>query len=347
VTSDPKTTRKVSRSSRRDVLDELVQEQKALREQVAALTALVQSTVVSELRGVDTHLDTGLTGIQDSATAFEGEVREGLAALADRLKRVEETTARNRLLLRSARDASASATELVRQARKSSDYEYAWNHEDPLVTVRIATYQRTHELMTISLPSVLAQTHPNIEVQIVNDGPNPETAQALAELGDPRVHYSEFPHRWEYPEKKSHRWFVAGSPGMNEGIRRARGLWVAPLDEDDSFEPDHIERLLALAREFRAEVAYGALIQHNRAEDTEARIFSYPPIRGGFSFQGALVHGSLRFFQYDQESWLVDEPGDWNLARRMLAAGVRFAGVDEVVGRLNWTPYSHKRERRS
>ncbi|MGN6427684.1 MAG: glycosyltransferase family 2 protein [Leifsonia sp.] len=343
MTNDANTVPKgPRRPKRRDVIDELVEEQRRLREQIAALTALVQSTVVSDLRGVDTHLDIGLTGIRESAAAFEGEVRDALERVGTRLKRVEETVERNKLLLHSGRDATASATERLELARSERGYGDAWTEENPLVTVRIATYQRTHELMTISLPSVLAQTHENIEVLIVNDGPNPETEAAVRELGDPRVNYSAFPHRWSYPKRRSHRWFVAGSPGMNEGIRRAAGLWVAPLDEDDAFEPDHIERLLALARASKAEVAYGALIQHNQVDGSEARIFSWPPERGGFSFQGALVHGRLRFFQYDQESWLVDEPGDWNLARRMLAAGVRFAAEDEIVGRLNWTPYSHK-----
>lgn len=330
------------RTRLRDQVAQIIDEQRELRAQIQALTDLVQSTVVGELRVVDRHLDEGVRDLAARSATFETATGEALTALSSTTAALDEAAARATLLAKSARDATPAAAERLAAARAESGYDKPWTTKDPLVSVRIATYQRTHELMTISLPSVLAQTHGNLEIVIVNDGPNPETAEAIRELGDPRVTYVEFPHRSIYPERRAHRWFVAGSPGMNEGIRRSTGLWVAPLDEDDVFEPDHIERLLAVAKDSRAEVAYGALTQRNLVDGSEAHIFSYPPERGGFSFQGALVHRSLRFFEYDQESWLVDEPGDWNLARRMLAAGVRFAGVDEVVGVLNWTPYTHK-----
>ena len=242
----------------------------------------------------------------------------------------------------SSRPTADAEVERLARVRKRARYRRAFEVENPLVTVRIASYRRTRELMEVALPSVLAQTHENLEIIIVNDGPNPETAAAIRAIGDRRVRYSEFRRRSVYPERPQHRWFVAGSPGMNEGIRRARGRWIAALDDDDEFTPHHVARLLALARETRAELVYGALVQNDLSENTSARIFSDPPQRGGFSFQGALVHGMLSFFRYDTESWRVEEPGDWNLARRMLAAGVRTGAVDEVVGTLHRVPYTKR-----
>ena len=230
---------------------------------------------------------------------------------------------------------------LVR-VRAHDDYERAYAEPDPLVTVRIASYQRTRELLEIALPSVLAQSHANLEVIIVNDGPNPETAAAVQAIGDPRVSYSEFRRRSSYPKHPQHRWFVAGSPGMNEGLRSATGRWIAALDDDDEFTPDHVERLLALARESHGELVYGALRQNDLTTNRTAHIFSDPPQRGGFSFQGSLVHGMLSFFRYDTRSWRVGEPADWNLARRMLEAGVRTGAVDEVVGTLNRVRYTDR-----
>lgn len=237
--------------------------------------------------------------------------------------------------------ARAEATRLAR-VRASDDYALAYDDPDPLVTVRIASYRRTRELLEVALPSVLAQSHANLEVIIVNDGPNPATAAAVREIADPRVSYSQFRRRSKYPRLPQHRWFVAGSPGMNDGLRRATGRWIAALDDDDEFAPNHVERLLALARETRGELVYGALVQNDLSTKTSAHIFSDPPVRGGFSFQGALVHGMLSFFRYDTRSWRFGEPGDWNLARRMLEAGVRTAAVDEVVGTLNRVPYTDR-----
>jgi glycosyltransferase involved in cell wall biosynthesis len=226
--------------------------------------------------------------------------------------------------------------------RQLAEYERAFDEPNPLVTVRIASYRRTRELVEVALPSVLAQTHENLEIIVVNDGPNPDTAAAVAAMGDRRVTYSEFERRSRYPRRPQHRWYVAGSPGMNEGIRRATGSWIAALDDDDEFTVDHVERLLALARTTRAELVYGALTQRDLSSNTIAHIFSDPPQRGGFSFQGALVHGMLTFFRFDTKSWRLGEPGDWFLARRMLAAGVRTGAVDEVVGTLHRVPYTDR-----
>ena len=47
-------------------------------------------------------------------------------------------------------------------------------------------------------------------------------------------------------------------------------------------------------------------------------------------------------FEYDERSFLVDEPGDWNLCRRMLEAGVRFGGSEHAVVDILHTPPGFK-----
>ena len=39
----------------------------------------------------------------------------------------------------------------------------------------------------------------------------------------------------------------------------------------------------------------------------------------------------MRLFEFKLSAALFDEPGDWDRARRMLRAGVRFRMIDEVV----------------
>lgn len=227
--------------------------------------------------------------------------------------------------------------------RATHGYAQAFEEPEPLVSVRIATYRRTADLMDIALASVFAQTYERFEVVIVNDGPNETTRRAIEGLRDPRVRYEEFPVRSSYPEDPHARWMVAGAPGANRSIELATGTWLAPLDEDDAFTPDHIEKLLALARRERVELAYGALTQRNLVNHTEARIFSDPPEKSQFSFQGALYLRMLSsVFSYDEESWLVEEPGDWNLIRRMTEAGVTMAATEDIVAVMNQVPYTHK-----
>ena len=249
------------------------------------------------------------------------------------------------IIQRTERDDIATLSAYLHALRETTAYAAVLDLPEPLVSVRIASYARTEELMEIAIPSVLGQTYENIELIIVNDGPNDRTRAAVEGLGDARIRYEEFPVRSSYPTDPHSRWMVAGSPGMNRGAELARGTWIAPLDEDDYFTPDHIEKLVALAREQRVELAYGALIQKNLVNGDEHLIHSDPPAVSQFSFQGAIYLQLLHpVFRYDESSWLVDEPGDWNLIRRMSAAGVRMASTSDVVAVMNQVPYTHKTE---
>ena len=230
----------------------------------------------------------------------------------------------------------------LQQLRQRDDYKLAWEDPDPLVTVRIASYQNTAALMERAIASVLRQTHQNFEIIVVNDGPNPATRSALLELADPRIRYEEFAERSRYPEDAHLRWMVAGSPGMNRGAELACGQWIAPLDDDDEFTEDHIEKLIRLARETRAEFAYGAIDQHRTHKGERLRIFSDPPVAGQISMQAALYHSGLRFMRYDEESWRADEPGDWNLIRRMLEAGVKMVATEDYVTKVHMMHFSEK-----
>ena len=262
-----------------------------------------------------------------------------LAAMAERLDdyfAVEIERRRIKL------DALKDLQRQLEAVRVSPDYEAAYDEREPLVSVRIASHDRTRQLMDVALPSVLEQTYPHFEIVIVNDGPNKRTRRALEELDDPRIRYGELPERGRYPEHPLSRWRVAGTPAGNRGLELVQGRWIAPLDDDDMFTTDHLERLLTLAREKRAELAYGALLQRNLVTGDEAVIWSDPPTEGAFSPQGAIYHASLSFFTYEPLAWTVHEPGDWNLTRRMLQAGVRSASTKEIVGTLHYVPVHDK-----
>lgn len=207
--------------------------------------------------------------------------------------------------------------------------------QNPLVSVRIATYGRSELLLDRTIPSVLSQTYENLELIVVSDGPDEVTEGRIKALGNSRVRFVSMPHRGLYPTDPMKRWMVAGSPAMNQGAILARGEWIAPLDDDDQFSPDHIEVLLQTAIRGRYEMVYGKFRCH--LPEGEVDIGVYPPQRGQFGFQTALYMSRLRFFEWEPRSWLLDEPADWNLCRRMLEAGVRIGFVDRVVTELTPT----------
>jgi len=232
--------------------------------------------------------------------------------------------------------------ERLRELRESPGYADAFESDEPLVSIVIPTFDNHEMLRERALPSALGQTHAKLEVIVVGDEAPDEARVVVESFGDERLSFYNLPLRGPYPEDAHQRWLVAGGPPFNEAVRRARGLWIAPLDDDDVFHPDHVERLLAHARAERAELAYGAMRQL-RPGGVHDRIGDYPPRFGQFNLQAAIYHAGLgRIFETELADALFDDPYDWALCRRMLRAGVRVSMLDEEVvdyfPSRHWTP---------
>lgn len=214
-------------------------------------------------------------------------------------------------------------------ARAAEGYDRAWSDPDPLVSVTIPTRDRPRSLLERSLPSVLAQTHANLDVIVVGDAAGPEIAEAVLAIGDPRVRWADLTQRIEaHPDPRRH-WLVASGMARNEARRLARGAWLLHFDDDDALRPKAIEQLLAQARLTHAEVVYGAFEQHAPGGGLE-RFGAFPPAPGGFGWQGAIHHAALPF-ERELVAAHLRTPGDHWLLERMLRAGVRFAMVEPVV----------------
>lgn len=91
------------------------------------------------------------------------------------------------------------------------------------VSVIIPTYNRP-EYLRQAVASVLAQTFPDLEVIVVDDGSGGETAAMMAAFSDPRVQYI-------YQEN------AGRSAARNRGMAAARGEFIALLDDDDLYLP--------------------------------------------------------------------------------------------------------------
>lgn len=230
----------------------------------------------------------------------------------------------------------------MRELRAGAAYERAYLNADPLVSVVIPTYDNHELLRERAIPSVLAQTHQNVEIVVVGDAASEQARIAVESFGDPRITFFNLPYRGPYPADPEARWLVAGVPPYNEAVRRARGLWIAPLDDDDAFRPHHIERLLARVRDERLELAYGQICAHWPG-DVTTTLGRFPPETGQFGVQAALYHAGLAdIFELELADASLGLPYDWAWCLRMLEAGVRIAmvegeTVDYYPSRL-WTP---------
>ncbi len=273
----------------------------ALRDQVGQLRETLDRIESAQHRLVDLQADTGT-----------------------RVRRTQALTARTY-------EALAGWPELIAQARSADGYELAFSDPDPLVSIPIPTYHSPQTLCERALASVQAQTHSRWEAIVVGDHCTDDTAERVAALGDERIRFLNLPVRENDPEDPWERWAVKGSVPRSVGIAQARGRWIAPLSHDDAWDPNHLELLLAAAREHGAEVAYSRmrLAPATGAEtDGDAAgggsIGAFPPRHGDFAWQAAIFHGGLDFLRYDRNCAFASEPNDWNLARRAWEAGVRF-----------------------
>ncbi len=201
-----------------------------------------------------------------------------------------------------------------------------------MVSVIIPTYNRANILLNRSLPSVLGQTHKNLEVIIVGDHCTDDTELLLKEKADPRVKFINLQERGRYPEEPILRWFVAGVVPLNVGLLECKGDWIANLDDDDEFFSNHIEVLLNFALQQNLEMVYG-IVEYEDGNVGKTLIGRPLLRRGAISRCSTLYRGYLKCFQYDINSWKMKEPADFNLWRRMKRAGVEIGFLNKVVGK--------------
>ena len=222
------------------------------------------------------------------------------------------------------------------KARSTKKYSTPFNSKNPLVSIRISTYNRSKIITKKTLPSILNQTHKNIEVVIVGDNCTDDTEKEISKFKDKRVHFFNMNCRGYYPTNQFHKWLVAGIPAANEALQRTNGEWIVPFDDDDEMLPNHVEDLLKKAQAEKLEFVYGKAMSVNLMSKEEKVIGSFPPSYGHISFNSSIFHRDLKFFEYDPQTWTINEPGDWNLIKRMLLAGVYVGFLDKIVTKINF-----------
>ncbi|NEO78321.1 glycosyltransferase family 2 protein [Moorena sp. SIO4G3] len=100
----------------------------------------------------------------------------------------------------------------------------------PLVSVIIPAYN-TEQFIEITLQSVLSQTYKNMEVIVVDDGSQDRTAEIVQSIAkqDQRVILLQQPN-------------LGVAAARNLGIKNAKGDYIAPLDADDIWYPQNLEK---------------------------------------------------------------------------------------------------------
>lgn len=106
----------------------------------------------------------------------------------------------------------------------------------PLVSIVIPLYNGSNYVEE-ALQSALAQTYPNIEVIVVNDG--------STDGGAGKAICQRYADRITYYEKEN----GGCASALNFGIRRANGAFISWLSHDDLYTPEKIEKQIAMYEE--------------------------------------------------------------------------------------------------
>jgi Glycosyltransferases involved in cell wall biogenesis len=117
-------------------------------------------------------------------------------------------------------------------------------NDNPEVTVIIATYNSSKTLY-YALKSLLNQTFQDFEAWIVGDGCTDDSEKIVLSFSDDRLN-------WFNRESNSGR----QSAPNNEGIRRAKGKFIAYLGHDDLWLPHHLETMHKVVSEENIDFAY-------------------------------------------------------------------------------------------
>jgi glycosyltransferase involved in cell wall biosynthesis len=106
---------------------------------------------------------------------------------------------------------------------------------DPLVTVLLPTYNRA-TCLDGAIQSVINQTYPEWELIIIDDGSTDETQNVLQKyLSHPRIQIVKTENRGQ-------------AAALNYGLAIAHGEYVAFLDSDDEYLPNHLQVLVDCCR---------------------------------------------------------------------------------------------------
>lgn len=129
--------------------------------------------------------------------------------------------------------------------------------EKGLVSIITPVYNGAR-FVSETIESVLAQTYPQWEMIVVDDGSKDESAEIVRR-------YAERDHRITLLQQPN----GGSASARNNGIRHAHGQYIALLDADDLWEPQFLTSQLALMREKDAVLVYAS---HKRIDANSKEI---------------------------------------------------------------------------
>ncbi len=243
-------------------------------------------------------------------------------------KRVPGPLFRYRKLYREGRDYRSKGQEWLLRAKINRLHRDLY---PPLVSVVIPCYGQARFLKE-AIDSALAQTFPDVEVVVVDDGNGDEEAEAIRRIvaGYPNEDVCLVRH-------EENRGLAAA---RNTGIEAARGMWIVPLDADDVIEPRFIEACLRAVELDPNRFAYTDSIlwwpEEGREQLLEAHEYDFDELLRRITWPCTILYAKEVWRKVGGYKPVMSEAGgweDWEFAISLGEIGVCGVRVPEPLFR--------------
>ena len=202
--------------------------------------------------------------------------------------------------------------------------------QSTLVSIIIPVYN-TEKTLSRCIDSALAQTYPNCEIVIVDDG-TPDNA------GDIADGYAE---RYDNV-RVIHKQNAGLAEARRTGVQAANGDYVIHLDSDDELLPDAVEFLLSKSEELNLDIAYGNYVRiDEKGNKSEVFFPDDAKVLNGQEFMEYSIYGKGICANWgclaNREMWLHDiyPPSETKLPSEDVLINVKISRYAERVGLFN------------
>lgn len=150
----------------------------------------------------------------------------------------------------------------------------------PLVSIIIPTYNRSYCLPS-AIKAAVNQTYQNTEIIIVDDGSTDDTKKVISTFGD-KIKYIQKAHTGQADTR-------------NVGLQHAKGEIIAPLDSDDIWHDDYLEKSIAHMLDYNLDLFFSNwelcisdkyhtnvfpnFLKNNTIPNKGCYVFQYPDFR--------------------------------------------------------------------
>lgn len=194
----------------------------------------------------------------------------------------------------------------------------------PKVAVIVPTYNREIELRR-ALRSILCQTYQDFSIFVIGDHCTDKTEVMIKLLNSPKI-------IWKNLERNYGR---GGAIPRNIGIKMSQSLYIAYLDDDNYWYPNHLRNLVSLLDK-HSDISFVMSYIENRNK-TESNVVAYVRdtnvLRRGIVDTSAILHKRELITKYGE--WqTIDTIGyfhDWDFVRKWLEGDERYLAYPEAT----------------